>query len=507
MLNKGRFMYSFLFTVVVLLITYAPLSTEAETYKLSDSKFKDVAGTNKKIILAFTGVNDEYTEYAGSIFKEKLQGMGYEIIDPDTLEKVNKERWLKAVINDDTDTMMQIMTGFGADILIRCKLTVESHPRFTNQWESSASLTVTVIDTKTAKEVLSTSGDPLGSTGNPMPVEESALVAKQIAVKKATENVALKLGLSSSEDVYGLTTFSLKKYRTFQTGKRVKNTVFSPDSRIIAVVSESLVELMDVQSNNQVATLEAPGYITALSFSKDGNLIAIGTDSSSVYVYSREDNRLKSKYIGKGSSVTSIAISNDGSVMAAGYRDGHIELADVKHGDRIGYLEGHTKIVHSLAFTPNDKFLVSSSGDLLTKFWDVNVKRETRSFKEPLDRLFFACLSIDGSLMALNAKIIEIDLLRNRRADKRYLVIRNTSTGEEVRRFNLPKDITAIAFYPNKRYIASASKDNTIRLWDINTGAEISVLTLESSAVSLDFSSDGKFLAYAAEGVVTIIKL
>ena len=109
--------------------------------------------------------------------------------------------------------------------------------------------------------------------------------------------------------------------------------------------------------------------------------------------------------------------------------------------------------------------------------------------------------------MALNAKIIEIDLSRNRRTDKRYLVIRNTSTGEEVRRFNLPKDISAIAFYPNKRYIASASEDNTIRLWDINTGAEISVLRLESSAVSLDFSSDGKFLAYAAESVVTIIKL
>ena len=160
--------------------------------------------------------------------------------------------------------------------------------------------------------------------------------------------------------------------------------MFSPDSRIIAVVSESIVELMDVQSNNQVAALEAPGDITAVVFSKDGNLIAIGTDSSSVYVYNRKDNRLKSKYSGKGNSVTSIAISNDGSVMAAGHRDGHIELADIKHGDRIGYLEGHTKIVHSLAFTPNDKFLVSSSGDLLTKFWDVNVKRESRSFKEPL---------------------------------------------------------------------------------------------------------------------------
>ena len=39
---------------------------------------------------------------------------------------------------------------------------------------------------------------------------------------------------------------------------------------------------------------------------------------------------------------------------------------------------------------------------------------------------------------------------------------------------------------------------------DINTGAEVSVLSLKKPAVSLDFSNDGKMLVYAVDNVVNI---
>jgi len=483
------------------------LANPLKASEIPSSKFKEIVGSNKKIMLAFTEANNEYAEYSGSIIKEKLQKMGYEVIDPDMLERVKKDQWLRAVINNDTETMIQITTGFGSDILIRCQLKVESHPRFTAQWEGSASLNITVIDAKTAKELTSTHSDPLGSTQNPMPVEESALVAKQVAVKKATENVALKLGLLSSEDIYGSVTFSPKFYKTIQSNNNVARVLFTPDSRNIAIIGDYSVDIVDVHSGRHVAKYEVPDSITSVGFSRDGELIAIGIDGNSVYIYERKTNLLRKKYSGDCSVVVSLVFNNDSSFLAAGFKDGHIELVDVKQGERIGSLSAHSKRVHSLAFTPNDRFLISFGEDLLTKFWDVNVKRETRSFKEPMDRLFSACLSVDGSLMGLNTKDIHIDLLRNRRIDKRFLVIRNTSTGEETKRFEISKDILAIAFHHNKRYIASASEDNTIRIWDINTGAEISVLSLEKPAVSLDFSNDGKMLVYTSGNIITILRL
>lgn len=469
-------------------------------------KFKEAMG-HKKIMVMITGVS-EYAEYAENIIKEKLRETGYMMIDPEMMEKVKKDQLLlEAIKSSNATAMAKISTNFGADILIGGTLTVESHPRFATQWESSASIILKVIDTKTAEELLSAYSDPLGSTENPMPVEESALVAKQLAAKKVVDNVVVKLGLTLSEDISGVTTIAPKFYKTLQSSERVKKVAFTPDSRSILLIKDRAVDIVEILSGRTVAKYEVPNTITSASFSREGEFIAIGVDSKWVYIYDRQKNMLKNKYSGKSSPVSSVAFSNEGLLLAIGFKDGHIELVDVQQGEMVGQLAGHSKKVHSLAFTPNDKFLVSVSDDLLTKFWDINVKREVRSFKEPMDRLFLASLCVDGSLIALNAKEIDIDLLRNRRIDKRFLVIRKTSTGEEVRRFNLPKDILAMAFYPNKRYIASASEDDSLRIWDINTGAEISVLSLKKSAVSLSFSNDGRMLAYSVDNVVTIVNL
>ena len=470
------------------------------------AKFKDAVGA-KKIMVIITGVN-EYAEYAENIIKEKLRETGYKMIDPEMMEKVKKDQLLwEAIKNNNASAMAKISTDFGADIVMRGNLTVESHPRFATQWEGSASINIKVIDTKTAEEILSTYSDPLGSTEYPMPVEESALVAKQLASKKVVENVVLKLGLTLTEDVAGTTTIAPKSYKTFPANARVRKVAFTPDSKAIAVIGKNAVEVFEVGNVRKIAQYDAADDITSFSFSKNEEFLALGQDSRSVSIYERRNHQLKHKYRGKGSSVSSVAFNNESSLLAVGFKDGHIEVVDVQKGEMVGNLSGHTKKVHSLAFAPNDKLLVSFSEDLLTKFWDINVKRETRSFKEPMDRLFLANLCMDGSLIALNAKEIDIDLLRNRRTDKRFLVVRRTSTGEEIRRFQLPKDILAIAFYPNKRYVASASEDDTLRIWDINTGAEVSVLSLKKPAVSLDFSNDGKMLVYAVDNVVNIDRL
>ena len=469
-------------------------------------KFKDAVGA-KKIMVIITGVN-EYAEYAENIIKEKLRETGYKLIDPEMMEKVKKDQLLwEAIKNNNATAMAKISTDFGADIVMRGNLTVESHPRFATQWEGSASINVKVIDTKTAEELLSTYSDPLGSTEYPMPVEESALVAKQMASKKVVENVVLKLGLTLTEDVAGTTTIAPKSYKSFPAKARIRKVTFTPDSKAVAVISKHAVEVFEVGNARKIAQYDAADDITSFSFSKNEEFLALGEDSRLVSIYERRNNKLKHKYRGKGSSVSSVTFNNESSLLAVGFKDGHIEVVDVQKGEMVGNLSGHTKKVHSLAFTPNDKLLVSISDDLLTKFWDINVKRETRSFKEPMDRLFLANLCMDGSLIALNAKEIDVDLLRNRRTDKRFLVVRRTSTGEEIRRFQLPKDILAIAFYPNKRYVASASEDDTLRIWDINTGAEVSVLSLKKPAVSLDFSSDGKMLVYAVDNVVNVDKL
>jgi glucose repression regulatory protein TUP1 len=70
--------------------------------------------------------------------------------------------------------------------------------------------------------------------------------------------------------------------------------------------------------------------------------------------------------------VTSVAISPDGQLVAAGSLDTVIRIWDVATGMLIELLRGHRDSVYSVAFTPDGKGLVSGSLDKTLKYWDVS---------------------------------------------------------------------------------------------------------------------------------------
>ena len=55
-----------------------------------------------------------------------------------------------------------------------------------------------------------------------------------------------------------------------------------------------------------------------------------------------------------------------------------------------------------------------------------------------------------------------------------------------------------VVFSPDGKYIATASDDNTARVWDAATGEEIFVLNHDDLVYDVVFSPDGKYVATAS---------
>ncbi len=76
-------------------------------------------------------------------------------------------------------------------------------------------------------------------------------------------------------------------------------------------------------------------------------------------------------FLGHSSDVESVAFSPDGKYLASSSSDETVKLWSVESQKEVTTLQGHTKSVNSIAFSPDGKYLASGSKDKTVKLWSV----------------------------------------------------------------------------------------------------------------------------------------
>jgi WD40 repeat protein len=147
-------------------------------------------------------------------------------------------------------------------------------------------------------------------------------------------------------------------------------------------------------------------------------------------------------------------------------------------------LRGHETLVLSVAFAPDGQRLASASGDGIVLIWDVDRGTVLRTFERWATCLAF---SPNGRFIAGSG-------------DGTVFVC-DSDTNEERLSFHGHSDkVTSVAFSHDGRLLASGSSDASIRIWCIETGAELLAIDTEIGVSSVAFSHDGSHLASNSDG-------
>jgi len=244
----------------------------------------------------------------------------------------------------------------------------------------------------------------------------------------------------------------------------------------------------------QVFQFLPPGHmetVTTVAFSPDGKILASGSADDNILLWDMETSQRIGQLTGHGSDVTSLAFSPDGNFLASGSADAAIILWDVENRQRIDQLKEHTSYVSSVAFSPDGKILASGSHDNYIILWDVESRLPIYPPIEQSSYVSTVAFSQDGSILASAGGGTAISLW-------------NVKTGESIGQLlsDNSSSFSSIAFSPDGTLLASANYDYatnfeyTVNLWDLNSLELIGPLEGSASYInSIAFTPDGGILA------------
>jgi WD40 repeat protein/serine/threonine protein kinase len=297
----------------------------------------------------------------------------------------------------------------------------------------------------------------------------------------------------------------------------VTRVAFSPDGKRIMSASREgssiygTIKLWDVSTRQEVRTLRGPtGEIFTLALSPDGKWLACPIKESKE---ATSDGRTFFQIVGT------------------------VRVWDTMTGQEVHNLQGHTKEVVAVAYSPDGKHIISLGADGTLRTWDAATGRETQSLKlKGLDRVFAL-----GNAFSPDVSRVAVGLGSGQKTVKVW----DTRTGEmvfngeghsapvgsvafspdgdrlasgsgvevlgingEVIVWNLTTanalctlkghkgEVFGMAFAPDGNRLASSSKDGMVKVWDVRAGQELFTLKGHTGPVmDTQFSVDGRYLA------------
>lgn len=271
----------------------------------------------------------------------------------------------------------------------------------------------------------------------------------------------------------------------------VQAVAFHPDGSLLASGGFDVM-LWEVATGKPRLQLNIKARCTSIAFDPTGDRLLIGTHEGTVHVWNTQEYGPRGYHKLHDGSVTSIRFSPDGKLLATSSYSATMLLDANTFAVKHRFTNGENPMGPA-AFTADGEYLAMWVPNEI-QFWNVATKQNTFQIRMTNHSSHHFAFSPDNRTIVMNTGL-DVEDLKLTTCDRVTGEVMMAVSGHE-QYLNLGWRINAYEYHPSGRYLATASPDRTIRLWDAKTLQEISVLHGHTGGVrDIAFSPDGHWLA------------
>jgi len=231
----------------------------------------------------------------------------------------------------------------------------------------------------------------------------------------------------------------------------IRAVAFNPEGDYFATGSwDKTIKVWKTADCSTIAEADShEGPVNALAFSPDGKLLYSASDDATVRVFACPGCSLKTTLKPEMGDIKALAVSPSGLLAIGGTELELLDSSGKMLKDNDSYLYG----VRCLAFSPDGKRLAVATGmEKRLEIWDTEKLVETGSVKDS-DWVNCVTFTPDGKYAVTGGTAVKVW---------------DPASGACLKTFEGHSDeIYCVAVSPDGKYIASASNDQTVKLWSL----------------------------------------
>jgi WD40 repeat protein/serine/threonine protein kinase len=303
----------------------------------------------------------------------------------------------------------------------------------------------------------------------------------------------------------------------------VKGVAFRPDGRsVVAACDDGTVKVWDGDTGQTTFSFhdELLAYPWSPWFSPDARRLAWACLDGVVKVWDTTTGRLEIDQQSNLHQCRAVAFSPDGQRIALAGFDGTVRLLDAVTGKEMLTIFAHPSLVAAVAFSPDGHQLASASYDDTVRLWDARPltsdplaphcvtltghKEKVSGVAFSSDGRWLASASWDHTVKVWETGGTDCQSVRDGlRCRPTTMTLRYTLRGHRG-------VVVSLALSPDNRTLATASWDNTVKLWDLQTPGgdsltEIRSIPFTHRVSSVAFSPDGQLVAVGQDTGIALL--